>query len=125
MGTWLKGQEYAQLTRVLVPDDPTSITQTTWTLIVDAHALYQTLTSKGQIHYCQAAETPLVKGPFAKKVGPFDDNKYCDAILYGNFDTTNLANIHEVSNIVLGMQYLDPAHPTSEFNATITEEDFF
>ena len=67
LGTWLKGQEYAQLTHVLVPDDPTNIAQTTWMPIVDAHALHQTLTSEEQIHYCQAAETPLVKGPFAEK----------------------------------------------------------
>ena len=125
LGTWLKGQEYAQLTRVLVPDDTTNLAQTTWMPIVDAKDLYHILTSKGQLHYHRAAETPLVRGPFAEKIGPFDDNEYCDAILHGNFDTTNLANISEVSDIISGMWYPDPNHPTLEFDATITEEEFF
>ena len=125
LGTWLKGMEYAQLTRVLVPDDTTNLAQTTWTPIVDAQELYQLLTNKGQLHYQQATETPLVKGLFAEKLGPFDDNDYCNAILHGNFNTNNLANISEVSNIVSGMQYPDPQTPTPEFDAMITEDEFF
>ena len=81
LGTWLKGHEYAQLTHILVPDDANNLVQTTWKPIVDAKELYQILTSKGQIHYHQAAETLLVKGPFAARIGPFTDNEYCDTIL--------------------------------------------
>ena len=103
LGTWLKGHEYAQWTWVLVPDDATNLAQTTWKPIVNAKELYQLLTSKGQLHYHQAAETPLVKGPFTARIGPFTDNEYCDAILHRDFDTTNLANISEVSDIVSGM----------------------
>ena len=125
LGTWLKGQEYAKLTRVLIPDDTTNLAQTTWTPIVDAQELYQLLTSEGQLHYRQAAQTPLVKGPFTKKIGPFDNNEYCDAILHGHFDTTNLATISEVSDIVSGMQYPDPQNLTQEFDATITEDAFY
>ena len=70
LGTWLKGHKYAQLTCVLVPDDATNLAQATWRLIVDAKELYQILTSEGQLHYHQAAETPLVKGPFTAKLDP-------------------------------------------------------
>ena len=125
LGTWLKGMEYAQLTCVLVPDDTTNLAQTTWTPIVDAQELYQLLTTEGQLHYQQAAETPLVKGPFTEKLGPFDDNEYCNAILHRNFNTNNIANISEVSDILSGMQYLDPHTLTPEFNAMITEDEFF
>ena len=124
LGTWLKGHKYAQLTCVLVPDDANNLVQTTWKPIVDAKELYQILTSEGQIHYHQAAETPLVKGPFAARIGPFMDNEYCDAILHGDFNTTNLANISEVSNIVSCMRYPDPNTPTPVFDATITEDEF-
>ena len=117
--------EYAQLTCVLVPDDTANLAHTTWTPIVDAQELYQILMTKGQLHYQQAADTLLVKGPFTEKLGPFDDNEYCDAILHRNFNTANLANISEVSNIVSGMQYPDPHTPTPEFDATITEDEFF
>ena len=55
LGTWLKGQEYAQLTCVLVPDDTTNLAQTTWTLVVDAKDLYHILTSEGQLHYHQSS----------------------------------------------------------------------
>ena len=103
LGTWLKGHEYAQLTCVLVPDNANNLAHTTWNLIVDAQELYKLLMSEGQLHYCQAAETPLVKGPFATKIEPFEDNEYCNAILHGDFNTTHLANISEVSDIVSGM----------------------
>ena len=121
----MKGHDYTQLTCVLVPDDADNLAQTTWKPIVDAKELYQILTSKGQIHYHQAAETLLVKGPFTARIGPFTDNEYCDAILNGDFDTTNLANISEVSDIVSGMSYLDPDNPTPEFDAMINEDEFF
>ena len=69
LGTWLKGNEYAQLTWVLIPDDSTVIVNMTWKLIVEAQELYDILTKEGQLHYHdQAAETPLVNGPFAEKM---------------------------------------------------------
>ena len=80
-GKWLKGTEYAQLTHVLIPDEPDNLPHTTWTPIIDAQELYSILMKEGQLHYHQAAETPLVNGPFAEQIGPFDDNDYCDAIL--------------------------------------------
>ena len=125
LGTWLKGHEYAQLTCVLVPEDANNLTHTTWNPIVNAQELYKLLMSEGQLHYCQAAKTPLVKGPFATKIGPFENNEYCNAILHGDFNTTHLANISEVSDIVSGMRYPDPTNPTPEFDATITDNEFF
>ena len=125
LGTWLKGNEYAQLTHVFVPNDANNLAQTTWKPIVDAQELYQLLTTEGQLHYCQAAKTPLVKGTFADKIRPFDDNDYCTTILHGDFDTSHLANISKVSNIVSGMCYPDPTNPTPEFDTTITDDEFF
>ena len=125
LGTWLKGNEYTQLTWVLVSNDFTDIAKMTWKPIVEAQELYDILTKEGQLHYYQAAETPLVNGPFAEKNGPFDDNDYCDAILHGDFDMSNLAIISEVSNIVFGMHYPNPTKPTPDFDSTLTDNDFF
>ena len=97
----------------------------TWKPIIEAQELYDILTKEGQLNYHQAAETPLVNGPYAKKIGPFDDNDYCDTILHGDFDTSYLATISEVSNIVSGMHYPDPNKPTPGFDSTITGDDFF
>ena len=44
LSKWLKGDEYAQLTSVLIPDDPTNLTHTTWTSVVEAQALHDVLT---------------------------------------------------------------------------------
>ena len=112
LGTWLKRNEYDQFTWVLIPDNSTDLTNTTWKLIVEAQDLYDILMKEGQLHYHQAAETPLVNGPLAKKIGPFDDNEYWDKILNGNFDTSNLATISEVRDIVSGMRYPNPNNPT-------------
>ena len=79
----MKENEYTQLTHVMVPDDPNDLDKTTWKTVVEAKELYDILTKEGQTHYHQAATTPLVNGPFARKIGPFDDNEYCDAILNG------------------------------------------
>ena len=89
------------------------------------HKNYTTLTKEGQLHYHQAAEIPLVNGPLAEKNGPFDDNDYCDAILNGDFDTSNLAPVSEVCDIVSGMRYPDPNQPTPSFDSTITDDTFF
>ena len=122
---WLKGNEYAQLTHVLIPDEPDNLTHTTWTLIVDAQKLYRILTKEGQLHYHQAAETPLVCGPFAEKIGLFDDNEYCDTILHGTFDMSHLTTVSKVRDIIAGMCYPDPTKPTLSFDYTITDDDFF
>ena len=125
MGKWLKGKEYNQLTRVLVPDDDSNIDNTNWKPIVEAKELYEVLTKEGQTHYHQATTTPLVKGPFANSIGPFDDNEYCDAIFQGTLNTTGLATISEVHDIVSGMQYPDPTQPTPQFDSNISNKEFF
>ena len=123
--SWLKGNEYTQLTRVMVPDDPNDLAKTTWKTVVEAQELYDILTKEGQTHYHQAAATPLVNGPFAQKIGPFDDNEYCDAILNGTFDMSTVDAMPEVRNIIAGMHYPNPHKPTPMFNTTITDDEFF
>ena len=109
----------------MIPDDPANITNTTWTPVIDAQELYHILTKEGQLHYHQAAETPLVSGPFAEKIGPFDDNDYYDAILQGTFDTSNLTTLPKVRELIYGMRDPDPDKPTPTFDTTITDDDCF
>ena len=51
LGYWLKGNEYTQLTWVLVPDNPNDLDSTTWKPILDAQELFEVLTKEGQLHY--------------------------------------------------------------------------
>ena len=124
LGIWLKDTQHASLDRILTPDDPTDLNNTTWTTVVEAQALYEVLTKAGQEHFRQAANTPFVTGPIADKIGPFADNDYCEAILNGTFDLSTIEAITEVKDIITGMQYPDPKHPTEPINTTITTESF-
>ena len=54
----------------MVPDDPQDTTAT-WSTIIEAAALFDVLTTDGQNHFRQAADTPFVTGPIATKLGPF------------------------------------------------------
>ena len=60
------------------------------------------------MHYHQAAMTPMVSGPIAGKIGPFNDNDFCNTILHGTFDMANITTTSEVKDIVAGMCYPDP-----------------
>jgi hypothetical protein len=121
---WFKNNEHTNLDRILTPDDPNDLTNTTWTAIIDAQALYEVLTKAGQDHFNQAANTPFVSGPIAEKFGPFADNEYCDATLKGTVDLTDLAEITEVHDIIKGMRYPNPSEPTTPINTTIMTENF-
>jgi hypothetical protein len=123
LGVWLKDDEYATLDRLLVPDDPAA-KDTTWSNIVEAQALFEILTSDGQQHFRQAADTPFVTGPIAAKLGPFADNEYSDAILAGTYDLTTLEDMIEVHDIIQGMRYPDPDNPTPTITTTITAQQF-
>ena len=125
LGRWLKGNEYQELTRVLIPDQPHDLCTTTWTSIVDADELHDVLTKEGQMHYQQAASSPLVSGPIGEKIGPFDDNTHGDDILNGTFDLSNIDEMQEVKDIIYGMQYPDPCHPTPTFDTTIEHDQFY
>jgi hypothetical protein len=122
--TWLKCAEHVTLDRILVPDNPASPDDTTWTSIVEAQALYEVLLTDGQRHFNQAAPTPFVTGPISAKIGPFDDNDYCDDILRGTFDFDPMADDLEVSDLIRGMRYPDPLNPTTQFQSHISPEDF-
>ena len=124
LGIWIKGQEHISLDRILVPDDPADIKNTTWTAVLEAQALYKLLTQEGQKHYGQTSPTPFVTGPIANLIGPFSNNAHCDAILNGTFDFTDIEATVEVHDIVEGMQYPDPTNPTPTINTTITAETF-
>ena len=93
---------------MLIPDNPHDLANTTWTPVVNAQELYDTLIKEGQTHYHQATETPLITGPIADKIRPFDDSEYCNTILNGTFNWFNLAMMPEVKEIVSGMRYPDP-----------------
>ena len=108
-----------------MPDNPNELETTNWKPILDAQELFDVLTKEGQTHYRQAAETPLVKGPFAEKIGPFDNNEYCNEILSGTFNMNDMTTISEVKELIKGMRYPDPQKPTPIFNSNITDEEFF
>ena len=97
---------------------------TTWTSIIEATALYEVLNHAGQQHFRQASHTPFVTGPIADRFGPFADNHYCEAILQGTFDMTDISAETEVHDIIQGMRYPDPSSPTLPSDTTITGEQF-
>lgn len=112
------------LDRMLVPKDLNDMENTTWSTVIKAQALHEVLTKDCMEHFYQAAETPFVSGPIAVKLGPFVDNKYCDSVLAGTFDFTNIAEITEVKELINGMQYPDPSNATPLIDSTIDEEGF-
>jgi hypothetical protein len=123
LGLWIKDNEYTKLDRLQVPDDPDDHTST-WRTIVDATDLFSILTTDGQNHFRQAADTPFVTGPIADKLGPFDDNEHSDSILQGTFDSTNLTTVSEVRAIIKGMRYPDPDIPTPTIPTNISVDQF-
>jgi hypothetical protein len=124
LGIWFKGKEYTSMDRMLVPDDPEDLQNTTWSSVIEAQALFEVLTKNCQKHFQQAEATPFVTGPIAEKIGPFDDNEYCDAVLEGRFDFEELAECTEVQDFVRGLQYPDTASPTPLIGTTLDEEGF-
>jgi hypothetical protein len=65
-----------------------------------------------------------VTGPIAKKIGPFVDNEYCDAVLDGTFDFTDIAEIAEGTDLIKGMQYPNLLNPTPMIDSTIDKVGF-
>jgi hypothetical protein len=124
LGIWFKGKEYTMLDHMLVPDDPTNMENTTWSTVIEAQALFKVLTEDCVEHFYQAADTPFVNGRIAKKIGPFADNEYCEAILNGTFDFTNNAEITEVADLIKGMRYPNPFNPTPLIDSTIDKVGF-
>jgi hypothetical protein len=118
----MKDSNHVKLDRILTPNDPTDLLNTTWSAIIETQALFEVLTTAGQEHFGQAASTPFVTGPIASKFGPFADNEYCAAILNGTFDLTGIDEITEVHDIIHGMRYPDPSNPTPPIDITITTE---
>jgi hypothetical protein len=110
--------------RMLVPDDPDDLQNTTWSSVIEAQALFEVLTKDCQKHFQQAEAAPFVTGPIADKIGPFNNNEYCDAVLEGRFDFEELAECMEVQDFVRGLQYLDTASPTPLIDTMLDEEGF-
>jgi hypothetical protein len=93
--------------------------------VIEAQALYKVLLATGQKHFKQAADTPFATGLVANKLGPFADNDYCEAILQGtHVDIEALANITGVQDLIQGMCYPDPSHPTMMISSMITTNSF-
>jgi hypothetical protein len=86
LGIWMKGQEHVSLDRILIPNNPADLDNTTWTAVLKAQGLYELLTQEGQKHYRQASPTPFVTSPTATLIGPFTTKAHCNAILNGTFD---------------------------------------
>jgi hypothetical protein len=57
-------------------------------------------------------------------LGPFAYNDYCDAILQGMVDIEALANLTEVQDLIQGMRYPDPLHPTMMISSMIITNGF-
>ena len=110
--------------RLLIPDDPLDIPNTTWSTVIEAQALFKALTDDGQKHFHQAADTPFVSGPIAEILGPFADNGYSNAILNGTFDLSTLDEMVEVHDIIKGMRYPHPTAPTPPIDIMILDEQF-
>jgi hypothetical protein len=104
LGIWLKSGEHFNLDRLLTPDDPLDLPNTTWSTIIEAQALFEVLTDDSQKHFRQAADTPFVSGPIAEILSPFADNGYSNAILNGTFDLSTLDKMVEVHDIIKGMR---------------------
>ena len=112
LGFYLKGDEHVKMNRILVPDDPDDMENTSWSAVVEAQALFEVLTKASQDHFHQAANTPFVSGPIADMIGPFDENAYCEEILNGTFDLSKIEERIEVKDLVRGMRFPDPSNPT-------------
>jgi hypothetical protein len=59
LGIWFKGKEYTSMDRMLIPDDPDDLKNTTWSSVIKAQALFEILTKDCQRHFQQAEETHL------------------------------------------------------------------
>jgi hypothetical protein len=88
---------------MLATDDPTDMENTTWSMVIEAQALFKVLTKDCVEHFYQASDTPFVTGPIAKKIGPFADNEYYEAVLDDTFNFTDIAEIREVTDLIKGM----------------------
>jgi hypothetical protein len=97
---------------------------TTWSTEIEAQALFKVLTKDCVEHFYQAADTPFVIGPIAEKIDQFADNEYCDAVLDGTFDFTDIAGKTEVKDLIKGMQYPDPFNHTQLINSTTDKVSF-
>jgi len=106
LGYHIGGKVYNPLTRVLVPDDPTNIQNTSWTAIVEAEGIWEALLQHGKEHFTQANDTPFVAGPIADYIGPFEFNECSKQILAGTFDVERIVDDIEVRDIVKAMSLL-------------------
>jgi hypothetical protein len=61
LGIWFKGKEYTSMDRMLVPEDPDDLKNTTWSSVIEAQALFEVITKDCQKYFQQAEETPFVK----------------------------------------------------------------
>ena len=105
--------------RIMVPDDPENLGATSWKTVIEAQALFEVLSKDCQAHFNQAAETPFVSGPISEKIGPFDQNQYCDEVLNGTFDFEEFSDTMEVKELIEGMRFPVPSDPTPEIDAEI------
>lgn len=121
LGYHISGKYYDPLKKLLIPDDPTDIENTSWTALLEAEAIWEALLHQGKEHFSQASDTPFATGPIADLIGPFEQNEHSQHILHGTFDIDSLTDDIEVRAIVRAMMYQNPNCPPG-FDCTITIE---
>jgi hypothetical protein len=107
----VSGKIFTQLDQVLVPNDPTDPSNSTWKSLMECEALWEALLLQGKEHFGQASATPFATGPLAEIMGPFAQNSTTEDILNGTFDSSHLDTFVETKDLLHALRYTDPAHP--------------
>ena len=122
LGYHYKAIQTSSLDRVLTPDDPTDLDNTTWTAVLESQAIYEALLQHGKEHFSQASDTPFASGPISTKIGPFEFNESSEQILQGTFDIDSLTDCVYMRDIIKSMRHDDPCNPP-ELNCDLTVDD--
>jgi hypothetical protein len=118
----VSGKIFTQLDQVLVPNDPTDPSNSTWKSLMECEPLWEALLLQGKEHFGQASATPFATGPLAELMGPFAQNSTTEDILNGTFDSSHLDTFVETKDLLHALRYADPAHPP-ELDCLLTLKD--
>jgi len=110
---WLSDTQGKSIDKLLIPDDPFDLDNTTWHAVIEKQAIFEALLEHGQTHFSQASDTPFVTGPVAKRIGPFKFNEHSRAILNGTFDIDSISDDIVLRDVVKAMAHSNPASPVT------------
>jgi hypothetical protein len=116
------GKSFNALEEVLVPDNPGDIDNTTWTLIVEATAIWETLQTTAVKHFTQASKTPWVAGPISELIGPFEYNETSEQILNGTFPIETIMDNLEVIDLIKVMSRPNSSIPVEDQGSLSLEQ---